>query len=66
MPVRDAAFGKVVWREFDVDAVAHKDADAVAAHTAGDGREHHVIGVFDLHFEKRVGLFVDDRADHFY
>ena len=34
MPVGDAAFGEVVWREFDIDAVAHEDADAVAAHAA--------------------------------
>ena len=34
MPVRDAAFGEVVRREFEVDAITHKDADAVAAHAA--------------------------------
>ena len=32
--VSDTAFCEVVWRELDIDAVAHQDANAVAAHTA--------------------------------
>lgn len=66
MPICDAALGQVVWREFDVDAVAHQDADAVAAHAARDRREHHVLGIIKLHFEKCVRLFINDDAGHFY
>jgi len=65
VPVRNAAFGEVVRRELDVDAVAHKDADAIAAHAARDRREHHVVGVVDLDLKISVGLFVDDDAGHF-
>ena len=45
MPVRDPSLRQIVWREFDIDAVAHQDADAVAAHAARDRGEHHVLGV---------------------
>lgn len=65
MSVRDAAFCEVVGREFDIDAVAHQDADAVAAHAARNGREDDVVRVVDLNFEIRVRLLVDHDTSHF-
>lgn len=56
--VGDPALGKVVRREFNVDAVAHQDADTVAAHAARDGREHNVVAVIDLNLEISVRLFI--------
>ena len=32
------------------------------AHLAGNRRQHDVRTIVELHFEKRIGLFVDYRA----
>ena len=65
MPVGDPSLRQIVWRQLDIHAVAHQDADAVAAHAARDGGEHHMLGVVDLHLKKGVWLFVDDNAIDF-
>lgn len=65
MPVGNAALCEVVWREFDIHAVAHENTDAVATHSARDGGEHHVISVRDLDLKIGVWLFIDDRSGHF-
>lgn len=65
VPVCDAAFCKVVRREFDIYAVPHQNADAIATHAARDGGQDHVVRIVDLDFEKCVGLFVDHDAAHF-
>jgi len=32
--VGDTAFAEIIWRELDIDAVAHQDTDAVSAHAS--------------------------------
>jgi hypothetical protein len=43
--VDNAAFRQVIWRKFDVYAVAGKNLDVVPAQTAGDVRENDVTVV---------------------
>src|SRR5687767_15330445 len=43
VPVSDAPLRQVVWREFDVHAVAHQDAYPVSPHAARDGRQDHMV-----------------------
>src|SRR6185503_18261494 len=50
---------EVVRRQLDADAIARQDADAVAAHLAGDVAEDHVV-VVELHPEHGVGERLDD------
>ena len=60
MAVGDTAFCEVVRGKFDVNTVAHQDANAVSAHAARDGRENDVVAVVDLDLKISVRLFVDD------
>lgn len=60
MPVRDPAFREVVGRELNIHTIAHQDPDAIASHAAGDSRQDHMFTVVDPHFEKSVGLLVDN------
>jgi hypothetical protein len=53
-----AAFGKVVGREFDIDAVTDEYADPVPAHSARDRRKDNMVAVVDLYLKKCVGLFI--------
>ena len=66
MSVCNSPLRKIVGRELDVDAVAHQDADAVAAHTARDSGENDMLALLYLYFEKCIGLFVDYDPSHFY
>src|SRR5574337_1613582 len=61
--VGDAAFGQVVGREFDGNAVAGEDADVVLAHAPGDVGEDH-MPVVQLHAEGGVRQGLDDFAFH--
>ena len=60
MTICDSSLRKVVWRELDVDAVAHKDADAVPTHAARYCREDYVLTVVDLYLKECVRLFIHD------
>src|ERR1051326_1428338 len=62
VPVGNAAARPVVGRHLDGDAIADEDAEAVLAHLAGNCGEHDVVAVIEAHFEKGVGLLVDNRA----
>ncbi len=66
MTVCNAALGQVVRRQLNIDTVTHQDADAVAAHAARYGREHHMLSIVDLDLEIRVWLFVHNYTGHFY
>ncbi len=60
----DAAFGEVVRRHFDLDAVPVEDADIVFAHFAGNvGRNDVAVVQFDA--ESGVGKGFDNLALHF-
>jgi translation initiation factor IF-1 len=61
VPVDDARAVEVVRRQLDADAIAGQDADAVAAHLAGDVAEDHVV-VVELHPEHGVRESLDDLA----
>jgi len=65
MPVCNSSLRQIIWRELDIDAVAHQDADAVSSHTPRDRREDNVLTIVDLNFKKCVRLFVYDNASQF-
>ena len=60
--IGDAAAREVVRRHLYADSIADQDAYAMLAHLARNRRQHHVSAVVELHFEERIGLFVDYRA----
>ena len=60
----DAPFGQVVGREFHGDAVAGKHADAVAAQTAGEVREHDTL-MFQLDAEQTARKLLQDNSGDF-
>jgi heme-degrading monooxygenase HmoA len=62
--VDDSRAVEVVWRQLAAHTVAGKDADAKAAHLAGDVTEHDVL-VVELHAEHRVREGFDDFALEF-
>lgn len=62
VPISNPAAGKIIRRHFNADAIAYKNANSVLAHLARHSREHHVLGVVELYFEKCIGLFVDNGA----
>ena len=64
MTVRDTSFCKVVRREFDVDAVAHQDADTITTHAAGDRGEDNVVSIVYLYLKVGVRLLVDHDTSH--
>src|SRR5882762_5064497 len=61
--VDDAAARQVVGRELDADAVAGRDSNEVAAHTAGRVGDE-LVAVFELHLEHRVRQSLRDRGVH--
>jgi hypothetical protein len=62
--VDDPRAVEIVRRELAAHAVARKDADAKAAHLAGDVPEHDVV-VVELHAEHRVRQRLDHLALEF-
>ncbi len=60
--VGDSSTRQIIWRHFDADAIAYENTYAVFSHLAGNRREDNVRAVIQLHFEKGVGLFVDNCA----
>src|SRR4051794_17830418 len=62
--VGDAPAGEVVRRDLDPDAVTGKDADAVAAHLAGQVAEH-LVPVVELDAEHQAGQGLGDFALEF-
>jgi hypothetical protein len=54
VPINDSAFRQIVWRQFNVDAIAGKYPDSVAAHAAGDVGEDG-MAVFELYGKCRTG-----------
>jgi len=60
--IGDAAAGEVVRREFDVDVVAWRDADAEPAQASREAREDR-MAVLELDLERRAGKRFDDAAD---
>ena len=54
VPENDAIPGEVVRGDFDLDAVARKDPDAMHAHLSGTVGQH-VMPVLKLYLEHRVG-----------
>lgn len=65
MPISDPTLRKVVRREFDIDSIAHQDANSVSTHASRDRRKDNVLAVLYLNLEKCVGLFIDDDAGQF-
>ena len=59
--VGDAATGKVVGRELDLDAVSGEDADVVHAHLSRDVGQH-LVPVLELDPEHGIGQRLDDGA----
>ena len=62
VPVGDAAARQIIGRHFHAHAIAYQNPYAMLAHLAGNGSQHDVRAVVELHFKKCVGLFVDYRA----
>src|SRR5215468_7096639 len=60
VPINDPAPRQVVRRQLHEDLVAGEDADEVLPHLPGDVREHLML-VFQLHLEHRVGQRFHDR-----
>jgi len=52
--VGDAAFGEIVGRHFEGDAVARQDADSITAKLPGQVRENRLF-LIQLHAENAVG-----------
>ena len=60
--VDDATLRQIVGRHLDIDAIAGKNADVVAAQTAGDvGQDG--VAVFELDRERRAGEDLLDRTE---
>jgi len=59
--IDDARAVEVIRRDLDPDPIPREDADAEAAHLAGDVPED-VVAVVELHAEHRVGQRFDDLA----
>lgn len=51
--INDSAFGKVVWRKFEIDSISRKNFDAVAAQTSGDVGQNDVA-VVELDRKRRA------------
>jgi hypothetical protein len=64
MPVRDPAFGQIVWGEFHGYAVPGKYANAVAAEFTGEVGENGAIGV-QLNTEQAAWELFDYGSGHF-
>src|SRR3984957_7300024 len=60
----DSPLGEVVPRQLQGDAVAGKDADAVAAQPAGQVREHDTV-MFQLNAEQTARKFFQDNSGDF-
>jgi hypothetical protein len=60
----DAAFGQIVWREFQRDFVARQHANAVAAKSACEVREHYAL-VLQLNAEQAARKFLKHRPGYF-
>src|SRR4051812_20640852 len=58
--VHDPPAGEVVRRDLDADPVTGQHADAVAAHLAGEVRQHLVVIHVELDAEQQVGERLDD------
>jgi hypothetical protein len=57
--ISNPTFTQIVWRHLDAHAIAYQDTDAVLTHLPGNGSQDYMLGIIELNFEKRVGLFVD-------
>ena len=62
--VHDPAFGQIVRRHFEIDAVTRQNLDTVAAEPAGDVRED-LVAVFQLDRERRRREDLFDRPENF-
>ena len=62
VPVSDPPLGKIIWRQFEADTVAHQNTDEVFPHLAGNLGQHDVVGAIEANLEKRVGLLINDDA----
>jgi hypothetical protein len=62
VPVGDSPARQIIGRHFNAYTVAYQYADSVFAHLTGNRCQYDVLGVIELNFEKRIGLFVDDCA----
>jgi hypothetical protein len=62
--VNNAAFGEVVWRKFEIDSIAWKNPDAVAAQTSGDVGQNDVA-VLELDGKRRTRKNLLDGAGYF-
>jgi hypothetical protein len=61
----DAALCQVVRGKLNVNPITHQNADPIPAHSTGNGREHHVIGIVYLDLEICVRLLINDYTSHF-
>ena len=64
MAENDAAFGEVIRRHFQADAVTCGKADEMFAHLTGDVGKNFVL-VIQLHFEHRARQNCGDRSFQF-
>lgn len=62
--VDNATFRQVIWRKFDVYAVAGKNFDVVPAQPAGDVRENDVT-VVEFDGKRRAGKHLFNATEHF-
>ena len=62
--VHDPAFGQIVWRHFEIHAVARQNLDAVAAEPTGDVRED-FVPVLELDGERGAREDLFDRPENF-
>ena len=62
VPVGDSTAVEVVRAELDLDLVARQDPNVVLSHLPGDGCEHGVATLVELHPEHRARERFDDLA----
>ena len=64
MAKSDSSLGEVVGGQLHGDAVAGKDADAVAAQSASQVSQYNTV-MFQLHAEQSAGELLQDNSGYF-
>jgi hypothetical protein len=64
IPVDDAAFGEIVGRDLEIDAIARENLDAMAAQAARDVREDRLTRL-EFYRERRARKDLFDRSEEF-
>jgi hypothetical protein len=61
--VNDATLRQIIWRKFEVDAVAGKNFDAMPAQTSSDVREDD-MAIIQLYGKRRARKDLFDASEH--